>query len=122
MRPHDEAAWRRLRSRALSEGARAPEWPAGVHALSQEGLLLLGLDRHGQLYWDGYPVEVRRRLDLSWRQKLIAGAVTAAMLAGGLNGVVQAVSAGTEYGCKHGWWANGCIPRPAHGPPLVGWE
>ena len=111
MRPHDEAAWRRLRGRAWFEGARAPEWPAGVHALSDEGLQLLGLDRKGQLYWDGKPLEVRRRFGLTWRQKLATGAVTAAVIAGGLNGIVQAVSAGTEYGCKHGWWTAGCAPR-----------
>lgn len=112
---HDEAAWRRLRNRAWSEGDRAPEWPAGVHALSREGLLLLGLDGKGQLYWDGKPVEVRRRLDLTLRQKLIGGAVTAALIASGVNGLVQAVSAGTEYGCKHGWWTTGCVPRAIPG-------
>ena len=111
MRPHDEAAWRRLRGRAWSEGDRAPEWPDGVHALSDEGLLLLGLDGKGQLYWDGKPLEVRRRPDFTWRQKLVAGAVTAAVIASGLNGIVQAVSAGTEYGCKHGWWTQGCAPH-----------
>ncbi|MBV9750122.1 MAG: hypothetical protein JO157_15030 [Acetobacteraceae bacterium] len=117
MRPHDEAVWRRLRGRAWSEGARAPEWPAGVHALSDEGLRLLGLDGKGQLYWDGKPLEVRRRPGLTWRQKLVAGAVTAAAIAGGVNGTVQAVSAGTEYGCKHGWWTAGCAPRTIEAAP-----
>ena len=109
MRPQDETAWRRVRGRAWS-GERAPEWPDGVHALSNEGLLLLGLDVKGQLYWDGRPLEVRRRSSLTWQQKLIAGAVTAAAIAGGLNGIVQAVSAGTDYGCKHGWWVQDCPP------------
>ncbi len=83
----------------------------GVHALSDEGRRLLGLDRKGQLYWDGKPLEVRRRFGLTWRQKLVAGAVTAAAIAGGLNGIVQAVSAGTEFGCRHGWWMQGCVPH-----------
>ena len=60
---------------------------------------------------------------LTWRQKLVAGAVTAAVIAGGLNGIVQAVSAGTDYGCKHGWWVQGCAPRQnpaAQNPAAMG--
>lgn len=113
MRPYDDAAWRRLRSRAWAMGERAPEWPAGVHAVSREGLLLLGLDSKGRLYWDGRPLEARRRLNLSWVQKLAAGLVTAAVIVGGVNGVVQTVSAGTDLGCKRGWWVTGCAPPPA---------
>ncbi len=56
--------------------------------------------------------------EAAWRKKLVAGAVTAAMIAGGLNGIVQAVSAGTEYGCKHGWWTQGCAPR--QNPAVLG--
>jgi hypothetical protein len=111
MRPEDEAAWRRLRSRAWSDGHRAPEWPPGVHALSREGLRLLGLDDKGRLYWDGRQVGVGRRPDPGWRQRLAAAAVTAALLSGGVNGMVQAISAATEYGCRHGWWTNGCVPH-----------
>lgn len=109
----DEAMWRHLRHHAWSEGRRAPDWPAGVQALSREGLLLFGLDHEGQLYWDGTPVEIRRRLDLTMRQRLLAGATAAAVIVGGLNGLVQAVSAGTEYGCKHGWWTQGCAVEVA---------
>lgn len=119
MRPDDDAAWRRLRGRAWSDGHRAPEWPPGVHTLSREGMRLLGLDSHGRLYWDGRPVGIARRPDPGWRQRLAAAAVTAAVLAGGLNGLVQAVSAGTEYGCKHGWWATACTPRPGQTEPGV---
>ncbi len=59
----------------------------------------------------------RGRPGLTWRQKLVAGAVTAAAIAGGVNGIVQAVSAGTEYGCKHGWWTAGCTPRTTEAAP-----
>lgn len=58
-----------------------------------------------------------RRPGLTWRQKLVAGAVTAAAIAGGVNGIVQAVSAGTDYGCKHGWWTAGCAPRTTDAIP-----
>lgn len=112
MRPDDETAWRRLRSRAWSDGHRAPEWPPGVQALSREGLRLLGLDGKGRLYWDGRPVGVGRVPDPGWRQRVAAAAVTAALLVGGVNGLVQAVSAATEYGCRHDWWTQGCVQRP----------
>lgn len=112
MRPDDEAAWRRLRSRAWSDGHRVPEWPPGVRGLSREGLRLLGLDGEGRLYWDGKPVETRQGPDRNRAQRLAAAAVTAALIAGGVNGLVQAISATTEYGCRHDWWTAGCLPRP----------
>ncbi len=113
MRPDDEAAWRRLRSRAWSDGHRAPEWPPGVRSLSREGLRLLGLDDQGRLYWNGKPVGLDSGPDRGRRNRLIAAAVTAALIAGGVNGLVQAVSAGTEYGCRHGWWTQGCLQHIA---------
>ena len=58
MSASDDLLWRHRRNHARFEEDHAPDWPAGVHALSHEGLLLLGLDANGQLHWDGKPVEV----------------------------------------------------------------
>jgi hypothetical protein len=34
-------------------------WPPGVREIRVEEADCLGVDRHGNLYWDGKPVEVR---------------------------------------------------------------
>jgi len=108
VRVSDDLLWGYRRDHAWCDEDRAPDWPAGVHALSGEGLLLLGLDSKGQLYWDGKPIEVRRRLDLTWRQKALAAATATALILSGLNGLVQAINTATDYGCKRDWWSQAC--------------
>ncbi len=48
-------------------------WPAHVSSIGMDRLDYLGIDRDGNLYWDGKRVEVRRPLSLTFWQR--AGAV-----------------------------------------------
>ena len=103
MRASDDLLWQHRRDHIWFEEDRAPEWPAGVHAVSRDGLQLLGLDFGRKLYWDGKPVEMQRRLDLTCRQQRIAGATAAAGLLAGLNGLVQALDATIAFDCARHW-------------------
>jgi len=52
---------------------RHPGWPEGVRTISISGLDFLGVhERTGSLYWDGQPIEIKRRLDLRWYELLLA--------------------------------------------------
>jgi hypothetical protein len=42
--------------------ANKERWPPGVRGIGTEEMDCLGVDRRGNLYWDGKPVEVRRRI------------------------------------------------------------
>lgn len=50
------------------------DWPVHVWAIGLDRLDYLGVDRDGNLYWDGERVEVRKPLSLTFWQKV--GAVT----------------------------------------------
>jgi hypothetical protein len=95
--------WDTLRRNARS-GERPPEWPQDVQGISMEGLGLLGLDRRTQLYWDGRPIVIRRRLSLSPWQKL----ATVIIALGGLGAVAQGIDSGHNFGCKLQLWTIGC--------------
>ena len=110
MAASDDLLWQHRRDHTWFEEYRAPEWPAGVHAVSRDGLLL-GLDTSRRLYCDGKPVDMRRRLDLTCRQQRIAGATAAAGLLAGLNGLVQALDTTIAFDCARYWWAGACV-RP----------
>jgi hypothetical protein len=69
---------------AQSTGARPADWPEGIRPISVEGLSHIGVGNDGSLYWDGKPIQVARRFDLSVWQKIGAVlTVTAALAAAG---------------------------------------
>jgi len=68
--------------RAAEPGA--PGWPDGVHPISMEGLSLLGIGPGNRLYWDGQPIEISRRVSLSWWQTVLATTTALGALAGGV--------------------------------------
>jgi hypothetical protein len=84
------------RQRELEETPPTPidktKWPKGVRSLSLDEDAL-GVDAKGDLYWHGKPVEVRRPLDLTRGQQIIAVIVALATGVGALAAVVQAIVA-----------------------------
>jgi hypothetical protein len=64
-----------------------------------------GVSRDNQLYWDGKPVEIRRRLKLSRLQ--IAGAFVVGLVAI-IGGLGTGLNEGYDFGCKRVWWTQGC--------------
>jgi hypothetical protein len=102
--------WEAIRRDARS-GDRAPEWPENVKMVSMKGIGLLGVDDQHRMYWDGHPVEIRRRLDLTGGQTLFAWATLVAVVIGALGTVTQGVDAGFDFGCKLHWWSENCPTR-----------
>jgi hypothetical protein len=90
------ARQRRERQRELEETPPTPidrtKWPKGVRSLSLDEDAL-GVDAKGDLYWHGKPVEIRRPLDLTRGQQIIAFTVAIATGIGALATVVQAIVA-----------------------------
>jgi hypothetical protein len=73
--------WEHIRRVKFSD-ERPDDWPAGVKAISQEGLALFGIhDKTGRLYWDGD--EILTSLRLGKREFILAVivAVSAAVTA-----------------------------------------
>ena len=53
---------------------------------------------------------------MTWREKVLAAVAAATLFLTGMNALVQAVNTATDYGCKQGWWRDGCPPLPPTRP------
>ena len=85
-------------------------WPKGIRSISFDEADALGTDAKGELYWHGKPVEIRRPLDLTWPQKMVAGIVAAATVVAAVGAAAQGFAAYNEWACKVGWKAAACPP------------
>ena len=89
------------------------------HPVDMTDLSRLSIDRDGRLYWDGKPVEVRRRISMSRAQVVGASIVAAFVVIGAL---ASAVVAARELACQFGWSASACtLPgavQPRHGSDI----
>ena len=75
----------------------------------------LSIDRDGRLYWDGKPVEVRRRISMSRAQIVGASIVAAFVVIGALGAAIQGTVAARDWACRLGWTTQHCtVPS---GPP-----
>jgi len=79
-----------------------PSWPDGVAPIRVADLKKIGIDQNRQLYWDGQKIEIRRRLDLTRPQKIVALIVTAAAILGGLGGFLSGLADTDALFCAHG--------------------
>src|SRR3954453_13770781 len=86
-------------------------WPKGLRSISIDEADALATNARGELYWHGKPVEVRRPLDLTRRQKAVAVIVAAATVLAAIGAVPQGFAAYNEWACKVGWKAAAC-PLP----------
>jgi hypothetical protein len=102
----EEASWRHL------------GWPKNVKSMSWQGIGLLGIDEENRPYWDGRPIEMRRRLELTFWQTLLAWVIAAATVVGAIGVVVLALNAGYDLGCKLHKWS--CSRSIAEVPPQPG--
>lgn len=92
-----------LRRIPLQEIDKA-KWPRGVREIAMHETGGLGIDKDGQLYWNGTPVEiVSQRLDLTAWQNIIGGAVALFTLITALATSVQAWTAYHDWACKVHW-------------------
>ena len=94
---------------------RHPGWPKNVKSMSWQGIGLLGIDEENRPYWDGQPIEMRRRLELTFWQMFLAWVTAAAIVVGAIGIVVLALNAGFDLGCKLHRWS--CSPPVDHELP-----
>jgi hypothetical protein len=93
-----------------------------VHPVDVTDLSRLSIDYDGRLYWDGKPVEVRRRISMSQAQVVGASIVAPFVVIGALASAIQGVVAAREFACQFGWSASACtLPgavQPRHGSDI----
>jgi hypothetical protein len=89
-----------------------PPLPQGrdVHTIGISDLTRLAIDNDGRLYWDGKPVEVSRRIQMSRRQILGATLIAAFVAIGALGAAIQGASAAHDWACRLGWSSSYCGP------------
>jgi hypothetical protein len=80
-----------------------------IHPVEMTDLSRLAIDRDGRLYWDGKPVEVRRRISMSRAQVIGASIVAAFVVIGAISSAIQGAVAARELACRLGWSASACV-------------
>jgi hypothetical protein len=95
--------WDRIRRYKWSSIEPPPEWDQSLRPISIDGVSLFALDDKGNLYWDGQPVETRKRIALTWPQTIGAFLVGLCAIAGGIGGAVQGAITYHDWSCKVGW-------------------
>ena len=45
-------------------------WPEGVRPIPPDGMDRVGIDAEGRLHWDGKPMEIRKRVSLTFLQAI----------------------------------------------------
>jgi hypothetical protein len=98
-----------------SSEAAAPELkpapkPQGrnIHPVDMTDLSRLSIDRDGRLYWDGKPVEIRRRIAMSRMQTVGASIVAAFIVIGAIGAAIQGAAAARDWACRLGWTTGTC--------------
>jgi hypothetical protein len=103
---------------AEEEKSYKPYAPAGrnVHSIGITDLSRLSIDNDGRLYWDGKPVEVRRRISMSRAQVMGAIIVSAFVVIGAVGAAIHGSAVALDWACRMGWTVTYC-GQPDPGPP-----
>lgn len=88
----------------------------GVHSIGITDLSRLAIDNEGRLYWDGKPVEVRRRVMMSRAQVIGASIVSLFLLIGAVGAAIHGSAAALDWACRLGWTTHYCT-MPDNNPP-----
>jgi len=88
--------------------ADTSQWPAGIRQISVKQMGYMGVDDAGTLYWDGKPIEVRKRLDLTRGERVFAVLVGLFTIAGSVGAVAQGWAAAHQWSCQTGVVKVGC--------------
>jgi hypothetical protein len=94
--------------------ANKEKWPPGVREIAVEEQDCLGIDRYGNLYWDGKAVEARHlwlSLLLTPWQQVGAVIVVISVLIGAIGAAAQGWVAYEDWACRAGWPTMGCAQR-----------
>jgi hypothetical protein len=87
-----------------------------VHAIMPTDLRRLSIDNDGRLYWDGKPVEVRRRIQMSRRQVVAASIIGLFVIVGAVGAAIQGSAAALDWACRLGLTTAYCT-LPEANPP-----
>jgi hypothetical protein len=87
--------------------ANKAAWEPGVRTVGLEELDCLGIDRKGNLYWDGKPVEVRHVWLTRW-QKVGAVVIAVSAIVGAIGAATQGWVAYNDWACAAGLPAFAC--------------
>jgi hypothetical protein len=91
-----------------------------IHPLATADLTRLSIDNDGRLYWDGKPVEVRRRIQMSRAQAVFASIVSVFIVIGAIGAAIQGSLALRDWGCRLGWTTSHCsLPDTAPRRPDI---
>ncbi|CAN0273837.1 unnamed protein product, partial [Phaeothamnion confervicola] len=90
-------------SYAAAEPEPTPEIGRNVRAVGAMDLTRLSIDDDGRLYWDGKPVEVRRKLMMSRGQIVGVSLIAVFVVIAALGAAIQGSAAAHEWACKLGW-------------------
>ncbi len=85
----------------------APQPARGVGPAGMD-LTRLSIDEDGRLYWDGKPVEVRRRVTMSRPQIFGASVIGLLVFVAALGAAIQAATAVHAWGCRTGLIESHC--------------
>lgn len=114
-----QEAWREAQPKPEPEAPAkeaATKKGRNIHPLATADLSRLSIDNDGRLYWDGKPVEVRRRIEMSRAQVVGASAVAIFVAIGAVGAAIQGSLALRDWGCRLGWTTSYC-GLPASAPP-----
>lgn len=110
-RPEKAATPEKIQTLGNAEGRN-------VHAINAMDLTRLSIDNDGRLYWDGKPVEVRRRLMMSRSQVVGAGLVAFFIVVAAIGSAIQGAATLSDWACRSGWARNCAAPAaPTPKPP-----
>jgi hypothetical protein len=98
------------------ERSAAATGDRNVRPIAMADLSRLSIDNDGRLYWDGNPVEVRRRILMSRAQIVGASVVGAFVIIGAIGAAIQGSAAARDWACRLGWTTSYCA-LPDAGPP-----
>ena len=76
-----------------------PQWRRGIEPIGMEDLNRLGIDSKHQLYWDGYPIEIRRSIVFTRLQKRLAIVAAIVGLFAGLATIATGVNNASTFLC-----------------------
>jgi hypothetical protein len=101
--------------------ANKQAWPPGVRSIGIiDEIDCMGIDRRGNLYWDGKPLEVgKQQLVLTRCQKFWAVVLALFVVAGAIGSCTQGVVSYHNWACSMGWPTPGCdlVAMPDDGEP-----
>lgn len=76
--------WERRLKEIPPKKAERATWASHIRGLSIDEMNGFGVDKPGNIYWHGYPIQVRRKIELRWYELVLATLATTGALMQGI--------------------------------------